>query len=142
MSSVKVLKYTFDNAMSMSNIVRMTKIKFKLSNEFFFCFRTYQFNSIAGFFERIDGRCMGNVDNWHLIHLEYRVIDTQTAVCWCRTAWYKFCDINCSIVAKVRIVSTTGDAKSQTRATALQYDFFVLPVIIPVCLLTDNHFTY
>lgn len=77
---------------------------------------------------------MWYVDNGHVVHLEYRVVDAQTAIRGRRTARYEFRDVNGGVVAKMWIVRAPGDAEPEASTTPLEDDLLVLPVIVPVDL--------
>lgn len=80
---------------------------------------------------------MWHVHDGDVVHLKYRVVDTQTAVRWRGSAGYKFRDVNGSVVAEMWIVRTPGDAEAKSSATPLEHDLLVLPVIVSVHLYQE-----
>lgn len=77
---------------------------------------------------------MRHVHDGHVVHLQYRVVDTQTPVRGRGTARYELRDVNGGVVAEVRIVRAAGDAETEARASSLQNYLLILPVIVAVHL--------
>jgi len=73
---------------------------------------TYQLDGVAGPFKRIYGGRMRYVDDGHVVHLQYRVVDTQATVRRSGAARYELGDVNGGVVAIMRIVRAAGDAET------------------------------
>lgn len=99
----------------------------------------YQLDGVAGPLERVYSGRMRYVDDGHVVHLQYRVVDTQTPVRGRGTARYELGDVNGGVVAVVRIVRAAGDTETEARASPLQNYLFILPVIVAVHLKAQKY---
>lgn len=95
---------------------------------------TYQLDGVASPLERVYGGRMLYVDDGHVVHLQYRVVDTQTSVRGRGTARYELGDVNGGVVAVVRIVRAAGNAETEARTSPFQNYLLILPVIVAVHL--------
>lgn len=95
---------------------------------------TYQSDCISSFLEGFHGGGMGHIHNWCIVHLQYGIVHLQPTINGCRTARYKFRDVNGGVIANMWIVCAPGDTEAQTGTTSLQYDLLVFPFIITIYL--------
>lgn len=70
---------------------------------------------------------MGNIHNRNIIHFQDDVVDLHAAVDRSRSAWDDLRQTDGWIVADVWVVSSTRNAKTQTRAASLKNNFLVIP---------------
>lgn len=74
--------------------------------------KAYQFDGVTGPLECVYGGRMRYVDNGHVVHLQYRVVDTQPTVRGRGTARYELSDVNGGVVAVMGIVRAAGDTET------------------------------
>lgn len=102
---------------------------------------TYQSDSVAGPLERVHGGRMWHVHYGDIVHLQYDVVDFESAVGGSGAAGYQLRDVYGSVVADVRVVDAAGDAEAEPRATSLQHDLLVFPLAIAVNLQQHTSIT-